>query len=72
MNKQQFLEKLGKRIVSIREERSMSQAELARACSKDAQSIERVENAKTNPTAYYLYEVSKALNVNVKDLLDVE
>lgn len=70
MQKEALLKKLGERIREIRKEKGLSQTELAHKCGKDSQSLERVENGKTNPSAYYLYEVAKALKVPIKDLLD--
>lgn len=70
MQKETFSKTLGNHIAKLRKERNMSQAELAHKCGKDPQSLERVENGKTNPTAYYLYEISKGLNVSLKTLFD--
>jgi len=70
MQKENFLKKLGNRIKELRKEKGLSQTDLAHKCGKDSQSLERVENGKTNPSAYYLFELSKALKVPVKDLLD--
>lgn len=70
MDKKDFLIRLGKQIVKIREKKGWSQAELARNCEKDRQSIERLENGKINPSAYYLKEVADGLGVNLKELLD--
>ena len=70
MQKQQFLFKLGKKIVEIRLKKGWSQRDLAFACDKEPQSIERVENGKSNPTAFYLKEVADALGVKLNDLFD--
>ncbi|MBI3509332.1 MAG: helix-turn-helix transcriptional regulator [Bacteroidetes bacterium] len=70
MNKERFLKKLGNRIVELREMKGFSQTQLAHACGKDPQSIERVENGKINPSAYYLLEIAKALDIPLKDILD--
>lgn len=70
MQKDVFLKKLGARIVSIREVKGLSQSDLARASFKDKQSIERVENGKTNPSAYYLQELATALSISLSELLD--
>ena len=70
MNKEQYLKELGKQIVKLRKERNMSQSELANRCGKDPQSLERVENGKSNPTSYYLYEIAQGLKVSVKDFFD--
>jgi transcriptional regulator with XRE-family HTH domain len=39
---------------------------------KDRQSIERVENGKTNPTISYLLDIAEALEVNLRDLTDFD
>ncbi len=70
MEKETFLIKLGNRIKELRKAKGLSQTDLAHKCGKDSQSLERVENGKTNPSAYYLYEVAKALKIPVKDLFD--
>ncbi|MFK5856482.1 MAG: helix-turn-helix transcriptional regulator [Bacteroidota bacterium] len=70
MQKDAFLIKLGKQIVSIRKSKGMTQQDLAHACFKERQSIERVENAKTNPTAYYLNEIAEALDISLSELMD--
>lgn len=70
MNKQEFLKKLGKRIIKLREAKGWTQSELARNCDKDRQSIERIENGKINPSSFYLYEISKGLGISPAELLD--
>jgi putative transcriptional regulator len=70
MNKEAFLIKLGNNIRKLREEKEMSQTQLAHNCDKDPQSIERVENGKINPSVYYLSEIAKGLGVPLKKLLD--
>ncbi len=70
MDKKEFLKQLGKRIVKLREKKGWSQSELARNCDKDRQSIQRLENGKINPSAYYLKEIADGLAIPVADLLD--
>lgn len=70
MNKTLFLKKLGKHIKALREKKGWKQADLARACFKDPQSIERLENGKVNPSVYYLTEVAEALKIHPKELLN--
>ena len=70
MQKEAFLIELGKHIVSIRKKKGLTQSDLAHLCFKERQSIERVENGKTNPTAFYLQELAKALDIPVSELLD--
>lgn len=69
MNKAEISKKIGQRIIELRTAEGWSQSDLARACGKDRQAIEKLENGKVNPTVYSLYEVAKALGVKVKDLI---
>lgn len=68
MTKDQLSKKIGKRIVELRAKRGMNQSDLARACGKDRQAIEKIENGKVNSTVFSLYEISKALEVNLFEL----
>ncbi|MBA4240060.1 MAG: XRE family transcriptional regulator [Sphingobacteriaceae bacterium] len=70
MKKQPYLNKLGKRIVELRLKKGWSQRDLAYECGKEPQSIERVENGKSNPTAFYLKELADALGVTVADFFN--
>jgi putative transcriptional regulator len=70
MKKDEFLKKLGKRVIKIRTQKGWSQSELARNCDKDRQSIERLENGKINPSAYYLKEIAIGLDVPLRELFD--
>jgi putative transcriptional regulator len=69
--KKEFLQKLGKRIVDERRKRNISQVELAHVCNKDPQSLERVENGKVNPSAFYLLEIADGLSISVQELFNV-
>jgi putative transcriptional regulator len=69
LDKEAFLKALGKHIIELRTEKGISQAELSRLCFKDPQSIERVENGKTNPSIYYLQEIANALNIPLSQLV---
>ncbi len=70
MNKEQLKKKVGQRIVELRSQKGWSQSDLARACNKDRQALEKLENGKVNPTIYSLLEIAKALEVSLKDLVD--
>jgi putative transcriptional regulator len=72
MDKRQFLNKLGENIVKLHSEKNWSQADLARACFKDPQSVERLENGKINPSIFYLKEIADALEIPVSQLLSFE
>ncbi|MCW8898300.1 MAG: helix-turn-helix domain-containing protein [Flavobacteriales bacterium] len=71
MDKSELQDKIGKRIIELRTQKGLSQSDLARACMKDRQSIEKIENGKVNPTAYTLYEIAQALSVNPSELLNI-
>ena len=70
MNKEQLKKKVGQRIVELRSQMGWSQSDLARACNKDRQALEKLENGKVNPTIYSLLEIAKALEVPLKKLVD--
>jgi putative transcriptional regulator len=69
MEKQEFLENLGKNIKEIRKDKGISQSELAWRCNKDKQSVERIENAKINPSIFILSQLAKALEVPLSELV---
>ena len=69
MNKSELNKNIGQRIVKLRTQRNWSQSDLARACNKDRQAIEKLENGKVNPTLYSLFEISRALEISLKELM---
>ena len=72
MTKELYLKKLGRHIAALREGKSISQAELARSCDKDPQSLNRLEKGRINPSVYYLFEIAKELDLPLKDLVDID
>lgn len=70
MDKEQLKKKIGQRIIELRIQKGWSQSDLARACNKDRQALEKLENGKVNPTVYSLLEIAKALEVPLKKLVD--
>lgn len=69
MTKDELKKKIGQRIVELRTKKGWSQSGLARACNKDRQAIEKLENGKVNPTLYSLYEVAQALEISLDRLI---
>nr|WP_299532829.1 helix-turn-helix transcriptional regulator [Ulvibacterium sp.] len=61
---------MGQRIVELRTQKSWTQSDLARACGKDRQALEKLENGKVNPTIYTLLEISKALDLPLSALIN--
>ena len=72
MKKTDLNKKIGQRIIDLRTKKDWTQSDLARACGKDRQAIEKLENGKVNPTLYTLYEISKALEVSLISLVDIK
>ena len=70
MTKDELKRNIGQRIIELRTRKGWSQSDLARACNKDRQAMEKLENGKVNPTIYSLLEISKALEVKLKDLVN--
>ena len=71
MTKEELNKKIGQRIIELRTKQGWSQADLARACGKDRQSIEKLENGKVNPTLFTLYEISIALEAPIFELINI-
>lgn len=69
VTKDELKSKIGKRIIELRTQKGWSQSDLARACNKDRQAIEKLENGKVNPTLYSLLEISKALEVPLSSVV---
>lgn len=69
MTKDELKKKIGQRIIELRTKRGWSQSDLARACNKDRQAMEKLENGKVNPTLYSLLEISEALEVPLSKLV---
>ena len=55
--------------MSLELKKGLNQSDLARACGKDLQAIEKIENGKVNSTTYTLYIISKAVGVDLYELL---
>ena len=70
--KKTLLLKLGRQIKLLREQKGLSQTELANTINKDQQSIQRLESGNINPSFYYLYEVAIGLQVSINELLDFD
>ena len=69
VTKEKLKKEIGKKIKFLREQKGWSQSDLARACEKDRQAIEKIENGKVNPTVFSLLEISKALSVPLSELV---
>lgn len=66
----EYLEMFGKNILKIREEKGISQEELALNCELSKNQIGRIERGEINAGLSTIYELAQALEVQVKDLFD--
>jgi transcriptional regulator with XRE-family HTH domain len=64
MKRQDFANKIGKRIAQVRKGRGVSQSDLSIICGKDRQSLHRVEKGQRVPSSFYLFELAQALDVS--------
>jgi putative transcriptional regulator len=63
-----FKVNLGKKIKSIRELQGLTQPELGALIDKDYQSISRIESGKINPSGYVLWQIAKALKIQISEI----
>lgn len=72
MDKKEFQIAIGKRIKQLRENKKISQVELAALCNFEKSNMSRLEAGNTNPTAYTLYVIAQKLEVEVFELLNFD
>jgi len=70
--REEYLKEFGKNLKIIRENKGISQRELASLCTIDHSSISKFERGEKNITLLTLLELSNALEVKPKKLLDFE
>jgi len=71
ISEKEYLQKLGTRIRKLREEKKLSQFDLASDCNLPKTQIGRIERAEINTTVKTLLKISKALNISLKELFDL-
>ena len=59
---------IGIRIKGIREQRNLSQLDLASLCNMDRTNISRIESGKTNLTLKSMVIICNALEIDIKEL----
>lgn len=62
---------IGERIKSVREQKGITQQDLAARCDFEKSNLSRIEAGRTNLTIKSLFKISTALDVEIKDLVDV-
>ena len=66
----EFRKKIGKRIKEIRETKNLSREDIAFACDFSGSYMGMIERAEYDFKISKLYKISKALNVDIKELFD--
>ncbi|MDZ4808187.1 MAG: helix-turn-helix transcriptional regulator [Bacteroidota bacterium] len=72
MEKNKFQQKLGKHIVNLRREKGLSQVAFGYLIEMEKQNVNRLENGKTNPTAYTLQKIADALEIPLSKIFDFD
>jgi transcriptional regulator with XRE-family HTH domain len=65
-----LIKSLGERIRKVRNEKGISQEELANEADIPLSQIGRIERGETNPTISSLFVISQALDIELKNLVD--
>lgn len=70
LNKKQFTEKVAKRVKELRNQKNMSQEELAHQAQLYRTYINHIESGRYSPSAYVVYKIAQALGIKPSKLLD--
>lgn len=70
MENNELLKKIGQKIKIIRQQKGISQQELAAMINYEKSNMSRLESGGTNPTILTLDKIAKALGVEISALLD--
>jgi len=68
---QAYLEKVGKRLIEIRDSKKISQEKLQELSGIDTRQIGRIERAENNATISIIKKLTDSLKIKMSDLLDV-
>lgn len=63
------LKQFGLHVKNIRLSKSLTQIDVSSAMGWDQQSLHRVESGNVNPSLIYLLDLSKALDIDAKELI---
>lgn len=72
MNEEELLWRIGQRIKQIREEKGITQEDIAFNLDTDRANISRLESGRVNPKIGTLYNVAKELNISLPELLEID
>ncbi|PCH92853.1 MAG: transcriptional regulator [Bacteroidetes bacterium] len=69
---QEFINEFGKNLRKIREQKKISQEELAYRADLQLSQIGRIERGTQNTSISMTYTIAKALDIHVKELFEFE
>ncbi len=69
--KGKILKKLGKNVSHFRDKLNITQEKLAEKIDAERSYIAAIEGGSKSPSVYCLYQLAKALNIPLKELLDI-
>lgn len=72
MPNDEILKKLGQQIARIRKDKGLTQIKLSYMCDIERANLARIEAGNTNPTFLTLLSLSKALEIPLIELIDIE
>lgn len=70
--KKVFLKNFGSRLRELRLEKNFSQERLANELGVEVSQISRIERGQINTSIAMLYDISKALEINISDFFEFE
>ena len=62
----------GLHLKKLREQRGLTQIDVSSRMNKDQQSLQRIESGNVSPSLFYLYELAKAFDISLKELMTFE
>ena len=71
-NKEELQLSIGKRIRELREQKGLTQQQVADACDFEKSNMSRLEAGGTNPTLYTLKKIADFLELTLNDLVTFE
>lgn len=69
--KNKILKHLGINIKFYRKKLNLTQEQIAELIDVERSYITAIENGTKSPSIYFIYELSRALNINLKELMDI-
>ena len=69
MNRTKLQKTIGARIRQLRENKALTQEELATSINKQREALQRIEAGRVNPSIYTLREIAGGLGIKLEDML---